>query len=122
MTKVVKSARVSDYKKYVSALRLSSAMRRYVALFLAKLSGATTPSSVKHLCSEEKGWFEQQYTNGNTRAAHMTEYRRAITSMSAERSFPAAVLYEQKTLRISRYQRLKRLKSYGSLTKTILIT
>ena len=97
MPTVVRGAKVADFEQYVSALRLSSVMQRHVALFLAKLSGATTPSSVKHLCQEEKSWFEAQYANDNTRAAHMTRYRKAIALMSADRAFPSAVLYEQET-------------------------
>ena len=72
-------------------------MQRHVALLLAKLSNVDDPATVRHLCLEEKAWFEQQYRNDNTRAAHMTKYRRAITSMSAERTFPESVLYEQET-------------------------
>ena len=94
---VVKSARVEDFLQYCAGTRLSKVMQRHVALFLAKLSGATNQSTVKYLCTEEKGWFEQQYQNDNTRAAHMTKYRRAIASMSADRPFPKAVTYEQET-------------------------
>ena len=95
--KVVKSARVEDFLQYCAGTRLSQTMQRHVALFLAKLSGATNQSTVEYLCIEEKGWFEQQYKNDNTRAAHMTKYRRAIAAMSADRPFPKAVTYEQET-------------------------
>ena len=94
---VVKGARVEDFLPYCAGTRLSQTMQRHVALFLAKLSGATNPSTIEYLCTEEKGWFEQQYQNDNTRAAHMTKYRRAIASMSADRPFPKAVTYEQET-------------------------
>ncbi len=94
---VVKSARVEDFMQYCAGTRLSKVMQRHVALFLAKLSGATNKRTVEYLCIEEKGWFEQQYQNDNTRAAHMTKYRRAIASMSADRPFPKAVTYEQET-------------------------
>ena len=95
--KEVKGARVEEYLQYCSGVRLSQTMQRHVALFLAKLSGATSAATVKHLRLEEKGKFEAQYTNDNTRAAHMTKYRRAIALMSADRTFPDAVLYEQNT-------------------------
>ena len=95
--KVVKAARVDDYLPYVSGTRLSQTMQRHVALFLAKLSGIDDPATVRHFCVEEKSWFEQQYRNDNTRAAYMTKYRRAIASMTADRSFPKSVLYEQET-------------------------
>ena len=95
--KVVQGARVEDYKRYCTGLRLSKTLEHHVALFLAKLSGATSAATVKHLCMEEKGWFEAQYQNDNTRAAHMTRYRRAIASMSEDRTFPDAVTYEQET-------------------------
>jgi len=94
---VVKGAKVEDYLKYSSGLRLSQTMQRHVAVFLAKLSGATNASTVKYLCTEEKGWFEQQYQNDNTRAAYMTKYRKAIASMFADLSFPTTVTYEQET-------------------------
>ena len=94
---VVKGAKVEDFLQYCAGSRLSKVMQRHVALFLAKLSGATNQSTVKYLCTEEKGWFEQQYRNDNTRAAHMTKYRKAIASMSADRAFPKAVTYEQET-------------------------
>ena len=95
--KVVKAARVSDFLPYVSGTRLSQTMQRHVALFLAKLSNVDDPATVRHFCIEEKAWFEQQYRNDNTRAAHMTKYRRAIASMTADRPFPSSVLYEQET-------------------------
>lgn len=95
--KVVKAAKVEDYLKYCEGVRLSQTMQRHVALFLAKLSGATSAATVKHLCQEEKGKFEAQYSNDNTRAAHMTKYRKAIASMTADRTFPESVLYEQET-------------------------
>ena len=95
--KVVKAARVEDFLPYVSGTRLSQTMQRHVALFLAKLSNVDDPATVRHFCIEEKAWFEQQYSNDNTRAAHMTKYRRAIASMTADRSFPKSVLYEQET-------------------------
>ena len=95
--KVVKGARVEDFLMYCAGTRLSQTMQRHVAMFLAKLSGATDAATVKYLCMEEKGWFEQQYQNDNTRAAHMTRYRKAIASMSADRGFPDAVMYEQET-------------------------
>lgn len=94
---VVKGAKVEDYLKYCEGVRLSQTMQRHVAFFLAKLSGATNQSTVKYLCTEEKGWFEQQYQNDNTRAAHMTKYRKAIAALSADRTFPKAVTYEQET-------------------------
>ena len=94
---VVKGAKVEDFLPYCTGTRLSKVMQRHVALFLAKLSGATNELTVEYLCIEEKGWFEQQYQNDNTRAAHMTKYRRAIASMSADRPFPKAVTYEQET-------------------------
>ena len=94
---VVKAQRVKDYEQYVSALRLSKTMQQHVALFLAKLGGTTTARGIEHLCIEEKGWFEQQYSNDNTRAAYMTKYRKAIASMFADRPFPKAVTYEQET-------------------------
>ena len=94
---VVKGARVEDFLPYCAGTRLSQTMQRHVALFLAKLSGATNKRTVEYLCIEEKGWFEQQYQNDNTRAAHMTKYRRAIASMSTDRPFPKAVTYEQET-------------------------
>ncbi|MGI8936258.1 MAG: protelomerase family protein [Phormidesmis sp.] len=97
MPEVVKAARVEDFVEYCAGLRLSKTLERHVALFLAKLSGATSAAAVKHLCTEEKSWFEVQYQNDNTRAAHMTRYRKAIASMSAARSFPDAVTYEQET-------------------------
>ena len=95
--KVVKAAKVDDFLPYVSGTRLSQTMQRHVALFLAKLSSVDDPATVRHLCLEEKAWFEQQYRNDNTRAAYMTKYRRAIALMSAERTFPSSILYEQKT-------------------------
>ena len=95
--KVVKAARVDDFMQYCTGVRLSKTMQRHVALFLAKLSGVDDPATVKHFCVEEKGWFEQQYKNDNTRAAHMTKYRKAIAAMSEDRSFADAVLYEQET-------------------------
>ena len=94
---VVKGAKVEDFLQYCAGSRLSKVMQRHVALFLAKLSGATNQSTVKYLCTEEKGWFEQQYKNDNTRAAHMTKYRKAIAQMSTDRAFPKAVTYEQET-------------------------
>lgn len=94
---VVKAAKVDDYLKYCTGVRLSKVMQRHVALFLAKLSNVTDERTVKHFCIEEKGWFEQQYKNDNTRAAHMTKYRKAIALMAADRSFPDAVMYEQET-------------------------
>ncbi len=95
--RVVKAAKVEDFLPYVSGTRLSQTMQRHVALFLAKLSTVADPATVQHLCIEEKGWFESQYRNDNTRAAHMTKYRRAIALMSADRTFPSSVLYEQDT-------------------------
>ena len=95
--KVVKAARVEDFLPYVSGTRLSQTMQRHVALFLAKLSNVDDPATVRHFCVEEKAWFEQQYSNDNTRAAHMTKYRKAIASMTADRTFPESVLYEQAT-------------------------
>ena len=95
--KVVKAARVEDFLPYVSGTRLSQTMQRHVALFLAKLSNVDDPATVRHFCIEEKAWFEQQYSNDNTRAAHMTKYRKAIASMTADRPFPKSVLYEQET-------------------------
>ena len=68
-----------------------------MALFLAKLSGAASAEEVKSVCLEEKSLFESQYRNDNTRAAHMTRYRKAIAAMSAALPFPAAVIYEQET-------------------------
>lgn len=56
---VVKGARVEDFMQYCVGARLSKVMQRHVALFLAKLSGATNQPTVKYLCIEEKGWFEQ---------------------------------------------------------------
>ena len=94
---VVKGARVEDFLMYCAGTRLSQTMQRHVALFLAKLSNATDVATVKYLCVEEKGWFEQQYQNDNTRAAHMTRYRKAIALMSTDRPFPKAVTYEQET-------------------------
>ena len=94
---VVKSARVEDFLPYCVGTRLSKVMQRHVALFLAKLSGAPNESTVKYLCIEEKGWFEEQYGNDNTRAAHMTKYRKAITALTADCTFPAEVTYEQDT-------------------------
>ena len=55
---VVKSARVEDFLPYCAGTRLSKVMQRHVALFLAKLSGATNEATVKYLCVEEKGWFD----------------------------------------------------------------
>ncbi len=95
--KVVKAARVEDFLPYVSGTRLSQTMQRHVALFLAKLSNVDDPATVRHFCIEEKAWFEQQYSNDNTRAAHMTKYRKAIALMTADRTFPQSVLYEQET-------------------------
>lgn len=95
--KVVQAARVKDFLPYVSGTRLSQTMQRHVALFLAKLSTVEDPATVRHLCVEEKSWFEQQYKNDNTRAAHMTKYRKAIALMSADRTFSESVLYEQET-------------------------
>lgn len=95
--KVVKAAKVEDFLSYVSGTRLSQTMQRHVALFLAKLSNVDAPATVKHFCLEEKGWFEEQYKNDNTRAAYMTKYRKAIASMTADRTFPSSVLYEQET-------------------------
>ncbi|MGB7313306.1 MAG: protelomerase family protein [Nodosilinea sp.] len=97
MPKVVKAVRVEDFVQYCADLRLSKTLERHVALFLAKLSGATSAAAVKHLCVEEKGWFEVQYANDNTRAAHMTRYRKAIASMSKAIAFSEAVTYEQQT-------------------------
>ena len=95
--RVVRAAKVEDFLPYCSGTRLSKTMQRHVALFLAKLSNVPDAHTVKHFCIEEKGWFEQQYKNDNTRAAHMTKYRKAIAAMSADRSFPKAVTYEQET-------------------------
>ena len=97
MPQVVKAARVEDFKQYCTGLRLSKTLEHHVALFLAKLSGATDAQTIEYLCTEEKGWFEQQYQNDNTRAAHMTRYRKAIAAMSEAISFPDAVIYEQET-------------------------
>ena len=94
--KVVKAARVEDFKQYVAG-RVSQTLKQHIALFLAKLSGATNAATVEHICVEEKGWFETQYQNGNTRAAHMTKYRKAIALMCETRTFPDAVTYEQET-------------------------
>ena len=94
--KVVKAARVEDFKQYV-AERVSRTLKQHIALFLAKLSGATNAATVEHICVEEKGWFEAQYSNDNTRAAHMTKYRKAIALMCETRTFPNAVIYEQET-------------------------
>ncbi|MGB3298386.1 MAG: protelomerase family protein, partial [Phormidesmis sp.] len=93
----MKAQRVKDYEQYVSVLRLSKTMQQHMALFLAKLGGTTTARGIEHLCIEEKGWFEQQYSNDNTRAAYMTKYRKAIALMTADRPFPTSVLYEQET-------------------------
>ena len=95
--KEIKGARVEDFLPYVSGTRASQTLQRHIALFLAKLSGVESPSTVKYLCAEEKGKFEQQYSNDNTRAAHMTKYRKGIASMSADRPFADAVTYEQET-------------------------
>ena len=95
--KVVKAAKVEDFLGYCASARLSQTMKRRIALFLAKISNVTDAHTVEHFCIEEKGWFEQQYKNDNTRAAHMTKYRKAIASMAADRSFPDAVMYEQET-------------------------
>ncbi len=97
MPQVVKAARVEDFKQYCTGLRLSKTLEHHVALFLAKLSGVSDAHTVEYLCTEEKGWFEQQYANDNTRAAHMTRYRKAIAAMSQALSFPDAVTYEQET-------------------------
>ena len=94
---VIKAARVKDFLPYCTGTRLSKVMQRHVALFLAKLSGATDAHTVEHFCIEEKAWFEQQYKNDNTRAAYMTKYRRAIALMSTDRPFPDSVMYEQET-------------------------
>ena len=95
--RVVKGAKVEDFLPYCTGTRLSQTMQRHVALFLAKLSNVSDAHTVEHFCLEEKGWFEQQYRNDNTRAAYMTKYRRAIASMASDRSFPDAVMYEQET-------------------------
>ena len=95
--KVVKAAKVDDFLPYVSGTRLSQTMQHHVALFLAKLSNVDDPATVKYLCVEEKAWFESQYKNDNTRAAYMTKYRKATASMTADRTFPESVLYEQET-------------------------
>ena len=97
MPKIVKAAKVEDFVQYCQGLRLSKTLEHHVALFLAKLSGAEDARTVEYLCREEKAWFEVQYENDNTRAAHMTRYRKAIASMSAAISFPADVTYEQAT-------------------------
>ena len=94
---VTEGIRVADFKPYCAGLRLSKALEQRVALFLAKLSGAASAEEVKSVCLEEKSLFEQQYQNDNTRAAHMTRYRKAIASMSAAITFPGAVIYEQET-------------------------
>ena len=78
-------------------MNFEKALEHHVALFLAKLSGVKSVITVKQLCVEEKGWFETQYQNGNTRAAHMTKYRKGIALMGADRSFPNAAMYEQET-------------------------
>ena len=95
--RVVKGAKVEDFLVYCTGTRLSKTMQRHVALFLAKLSGVTNAHTVKHFCIEEKAWFEQQYKNDNTRASHMTKYRKAIALMASDRPFPDAVTYEQET-------------------------
>jgi len=46
---VVRGVKVEDYLQYSSGLRLSQTMQHHVALFLAKLSGATNASTVKPL-------------------------------------------------------------------------
>ena len=95
--RVVKGAKVEDFLPYCTGTRLSQTMQRHVALFLAKLSNVSDAHTVEHFCLEEKGWFEQQYRNDNTRAAYMTKYRRAIALMASDRPFPDAVMYEQET-------------------------
>ena len=95
--RVVKGAKVEDFLVYCTGTRLSQTMQRHVALFLAKLSNVPDAHTVEHFCIEEKSWFEQQYKNDNTRAAHMTKYRKAIASMASDRSFPDSVMYEQET-------------------------
>ncbi|PZO42319.1 MAG: hypothetical protein DCF15_22925, partial [Phormidesmis priestleyi] len=94
---VTEAIRVADFKQYCQGLRLSKALEQRVALFLAKLGGSASAEEVKQVCTEEKALFEQQYKNDNTRAAHMTRYRKAIAAMSAALPFPEAVLYEQET-------------------------
>ena len=95
---VVSAARVEDFKQYCAGVRLSQTMQQQVALFLAKLSGAKDSSTVEYICEEAKAALEQQYKNDNTRAAYMTRYRKAIMAMSADRTFPDSVMYEQPTV------------------------
>ena len=97
MPKVTKAVRVDDFLPYCQGLRFPKTLERHVALFLAKLSNVEDAHTVEYLCREEKAWFECKYENNNTRAAHMTKYRKAIASMSETLSFPTAVTYEQPT-------------------------
>ncbi|MEM7769238.1 MAG: protelomerase family protein [Cyanobacteria bacterium P01_A01_bin.37] len=74
---------VERFQQYVSGLRFPKKLEAHVPLFLAKLSQTKSARTIEQLCKDEKAWFEEQYTNPNTRAAHMTRYRKAISSMVA---------------------------------------
>ncbi|MEL6776519.1 MAG: protelomerase family protein [Cyanobacteria bacterium J06597_16] len=72
---------VEQFKQYVTGLRMPKKLEARVPLFLAKLSQAEDAKTIEMFCKDEKAWFEGEYTNQNTRAAHMTRYRKAIAAM-----------------------------------------
>ena len=49
-------------------MSFEKALEHDVALFLAKLSGVKSVTTVKQLCVEEKGWFENAVTRMATPA------------------------------------------------------
>ncbi|MEO1445150.1 MAG: protelomerase family protein [Cyanobacteria bacterium J06635_11] len=79
----VKALPVERFQQYVTGLRMPKKLEAHIPLFLAKLSQAKATKTIEQLCRDEKAWFEEQYTNPNTRAAHMTRYRKAISTMVA---------------------------------------
>ncbi|NEP17339.1 MAG: hypothetical protein F6J97_10600 [Leptolyngbya sp. SIO4C1] len=97
LMQVLRSQPVEAYQRYTRGLRMPKALERHAALFLAKLSQATQAKTVEQLCRDEIAWFEQQYTNNNTRAAHMTRYRKAIARLAADMNLSDDITYAQPT-------------------------
>lgn len=67
---------MKNYKKFAAKCR--SAMRDRVAIFLAKLERCQTREEIRECCEAEKTEFEEEYTNLNSRASYMTDYRKGI--------------------------------------------
>ncbi|NEP18834.1 MAG: hypothetical protein F6J97_18360 [Leptolyngbya sp. SIO4C1] len=97
MPTITKAQPVDEMKRYTNGLRMPRTLENHAALFLAKLSQATKASTIEHLCKDEIAWFEEQYTNDNTRAAHMTRYRKAIAQLAADIELTDEISYPQKT-------------------------